>query len=41
MLEFLVNLRMTLIFPDFPTGSGCTCILLDCWKYVNIRGIPK
>ena len=34
MLEFLVNLRMTLIFTDFPTGSGCTVV--NCWIVGNM-----
>ena len=36
---FPVNLRMALIFTDFPTGSGSATVL--CWKSVYIKSIPK
>ena len=36
---FPVYLRTALIFTEFPTGSGSYHV--QCWKSVNIRGIPK
>ena len=38
---FLVNLRMALIFTDFPTRSGSSACAVLCWKSVNIVPIPE